>query len=79
MICTHNTVHRLFRTTADGFDSTVLNLNWRYWGIAISWGDTILTKFGPMPEQMIIQETEAVWFIGVHVGPVFILKHWKKG
>lgn len=47
-----------------------INLNWRYWGLAVSWGDSVGWQWGG--------NNIAVWFVGLHIGPLFFHYQWNK-
>ena len=46
-----------------------LTINWRYWGMAVSWGDTIDW----------LDRMTVVWFAGLQVGPLVLVVKWRKG
>lgn len=63
-----NVVHTL-RKDENGVGLRI-NLNWRYWGIAVSWGDTV--DYGNFADR----GPAVLWFVGIHVGPLFITHSW---
>lgn len=61
---THNAIHRIVVTRR--LDVTI---NWRYWGVALSWGDTVDW----------CDRVSVVWFAGLQVGPIVLVAKWRKG
>lgn len=60
----HNAIHRILVTRH--LDVTI---NWRFWGVAVSWGDTI-----DWCDRM-----TSVWFVGLQLGPFVVVAKWRKG
>lgn len=58
--------HTLKRSKEDQTGVEV-NLNWRWWGLSIAWGDIFL-----------VMSQQPAWFVAAQVGPVVINKTWFK-
>lgn len=67
-----NTQYNVVHTIVSRKPGIEVKFNFRYWGAAISWGDSLEWKKYPDTR------TYPVWFVGLHFGPMFISYSWVK-